>query len=89
MQQQPQPQPQQYEVGGSSWQSTSSTKWARQASGHRSTSSSSSGPPITTRRSALSRGFATLTQQMGELNVRASNVEESLGQHIQSTQDWQ
>ena len=89
MQQQPQPQPQQYEAGGSSWQSASSTEWARQASGRRSTSSSSSGPPITTRRSASSRGFATLTQQMGELNVHASNVEESLGQHIQSTQDWQ
>jgi len=26
---------------------------------------------------------------MSELNVRASNIEESLGQHIQSTQDWQ
>ena len=82
MQQQPQPQPQQYEAGGSSWQSASSTEWARQASGRPSTSSSSSGPPITTRHSASSRGFATLTQQMGELNVHASNIEESLGQHI-------
>jgi len=82
MQQQPQPQPQQYEAGGSSWQSASSTEWAWQASGRRSTSSSSSGPPITARRSVSSRGFATLTQQMGELNVHASNIEESLGQHI-------
>jgi len=85
MQQQPQPQPQQYEAGGLSWQSASSTEWARQASWRRSTRSSSSGPPITARRSASFRGFATLTQQMGELNVRASNIEESLGQHIQST----
>ena len=45
MQQQPQPQPQQYEAGGSSGQSASCIEWARQASGHRSTSSSSSGPP--------------------------------------------
>ena len=89
MQQQPQPQPQQYEAEGSSWQSTSSTEWARQASGRRSTSSSSSGPPITARRSASSRGFATLTQQMGELNIRASNIEESLCLHILLTQDWQ
>ena len=51
MQQQPQPQPQQYEAGGSSWQSASSTEC----------SSSSSGPPITARRSASSRGFTTLT----------------------------
>ena len=44
LQQQPQPQPQQYEAGGSSWQSASSAEWAWQAPGHRSTSSSSSGP---------------------------------------------
>ena len=86
MQQQPQPQLQQYEVGGSSWQSASSTEWALQASGHRSTSSSSSGPP---RRTASSKGFATLTRQMGELNVRTTNIDESLGQHIESTQNWQ
>ena len=49
MQQQPQPQPQQYEARSSSWQ----------ASGRRSTSSSSSGPP---RCIASSRGFATLTR---------------------------
>ena len=83
MQPQPHPQPQQYEAGGSSWQSASSTEWARQASGHRSTSSSSSGP---SRRIASSRGFATLTRQMGELNVR-TNIDESLGQHIESTQN--
>src|SRR6185503_6774170 len=58
MQQQPQPQPQQYEAGGSSWQSASSTEWAWQASGCRSTSSSSSGPP---RHTASSRGFAPPT----------------------------
>ena len=68
MQQQPQPQPQKYEAGGSSWQSASSTEWARQVSGHRSTSSSSSGPP---RRTASSRGFATLTRQMGQEEWRA------------------
>ena len=86
MQQQSQPQPQQYEAGGSSWQSASSTEWARQASGHQSTSSSSSGPP---RRTASSRGFATLTRQMGELNVRITNIDGLLGQHIESTQYWQ
>ena len=84
MQQQPQPQPQQYEAGGSSWQSARSIEWARQASGHRSTSSSFSGPP---RRIALSRGFATLTRQMGELNVRTTKIDESLGQHIELTQN--
>ena len=84
-----QPQPQQYEAGGSSWQSASSTEWARQAPGRRSTSSSSSGLPISARRSASSRGFATLTQQMGEQNVRTTNIDESLGQHIESTQNWQ
>jgi len=86
MQQQPQPQPQQYEAGGSTWQSASSAEWARQASGHRSTSSRSSGPP---RRTASSRGFSTQTRQMGELNVRTINIDESLGQHIESTQNWQ
>ena len=80
------PQPQQYEAGGLSWQSVSSTEWARQASGRRSTSSSSSGPP---RRTASSRGFATLTWQMGKLNVHTTNINESLGQHIESTQNWQ
>ena len=86
MQQQPQPQPQQYEAGGSSWQSASSTEWARQASGHLSTSSSSSssGPP---RHTASSKGFATLTRQLGELNKRTTNIDESLGQHIKSTQN--
>ena len=79
-----QPQPQQYEARGSSWQSASSTEWARQASGHRSTSSSSSDPP---RRTASSRSFATLTRQMGKLNVRTTNIDESLGQHIESTQN--
>src|SRR6185503_6891169 len=86
MQQQPQPQPQQYEAGGSSWQSASSIEWARQASRHRSTSSSSSGP---LRRTASSRGFAILTRQMGKLNVRTTTIDESLGQHIRSTQNWQ
>jgi len=79
MQQQPQPQPQQYEAGGSSWQSASSTEC----------SSSSSGPPITARRSASSRGFTTLTQQMDEQNMRSNNIDESLGQHIESTQNCQ
>ena len=30
-----------------------------------------------------------LTRQMGELNVRTTNIDESLGQHIESTQNWQ
>ena len=61
--QQPQPQPShQHEAGGSSWQSASSSEWARQAQGSRSPSSSSSGPPIFAGRLASSRGFATLTQ---------------------------
>ena len=85
MQQQPQPQPQQYEAGGSSWQNASSTEWARQASGHRSTSSSSN---RLLRRTASSRSFATLTRQMGELNMRTTNIDESLGQHIESTQNY-
>jgi len=89
MQPQPQPQPQQYEAGGSSWQSASSTEWARQAPGRQSTSSSSSRPPISARCSASSRGFATLTRQMGELNVRTTNIDESLGLHIESTRNWQ
>ena len=46
-------------------------------------------PPISVRRPALSRGFATLTQQMSELNMHANNIDESLSQHIQSTQNWQ
>ena len=86
MQQQPQPQPQQYEADGSSWQSASSSEWARQATGHRSTRSSSSGPP---RHTALSRGFATLTRQMSEQNMHTTNIDESLGQHIESTENWQ
>ena len=85
MQQQPQPQPQQYEAGGSSWQSASFTEWARQVPGHRSTSSSSSEPLISARCSSSFRGFATLTRQMGELNMCTSNIDESLGQHIEST----
>ena len=43
----------------------------------------------TPRRTASSRGFATLTRQMGELNVRTTNIDELLGQHIESTQNWQ
>ena len=71
------------------WQSASSSEWARQAPWRQSTSSSSSEVPPTARRSALSRGFSSLTQQLGELNVRTNNIDELLGQHIQSTQDWQ
>ena len=78
-----------HEVGGSSWRSASTEEWARQALGRWSTSSSSSGPPISARRSASSRGFATLTRQMDELNVRTTNIDKSLGQHIESTQNWQ
>ena len=26
---------------------------------------------------------------MGELNMRTNNIDESLGQHIESTQNWQ
>ena len=50
-----------HETGGSSWHNASIEEWARQAPGRWSTSSSSSGPPISARRSAPSRGFATLT----------------------------
>ena len=78
-----------HEAGGSSWHSASTEEWARQAPGRRSTSSSSSGIPPTARRSASSRGFSSLIRQLGELNVRTNNIDESLGQHIQSTQDWQ
>ena len=33
--------------------------------------------------------FRPLTRQMGELNMRTTNIDESLGQHIVSTQNWQ
>jgi len=78
-----------HEASGSSWHNASAEEWARQAPRRRSTSSSSSGPPISAGRSASSRGFATLTWQMGELNMCTNNIEESLGQHIESTQNWQ
>ena len=59
----PQPQPShQHEASGSTWQSASSSEWARQALGHRSTSSSSRGIPPTTRHSASYRRFSSLTQ---------------------------
>ena len=76
-----------HEAGGSSWHSASTEEWARQAPGRRSTSSSSNGPPVSAKHSASSRGFATLTQQMGELNMRTNHMGESLNHHIQSTQD--
>ena len=76
-----------HEAGGLSWYSASTEEWARQAQGRRSTSSSSSGPPISARRSVSSRGFATLTRHMDELNVRNTNIDKSLGQHIESTQN--
>ena len=34
-----------------------------------------------------SKGFATLTRQMGELNMHTTNIDESLGQYIESTQN--
>ena len=43
----------------------------------------------TPRCTVSSRSFATLTRQMGELNVCTTNIDESLGQHIESTQNWQ
>ena len=86
--QQPTPQPShQHEAGGSMWQSASSSEWARQAPKRQSTSSSSSGIPLTAQCSASSRGFSSFTQQLGELNVRANNIDESLCQHVQSSQD--
>jgi hypothetical protein len=60
--QQPQPQPShQHEAGGSSWQSASSSEWARESLGRWSTSSSSNGIPPTAWRSASSRGFSSFT----------------------------
>ena len=40
-------------------------------------------------RTPTTYSFAALTRQMGELNMRTTNIDESLGQHIESTQNWQ
>ena len=76
----------QHEAGGSSWHSASTEEWTRQASGRRSTSSSSSGAANLIRQTYLSRGFGASTQQLGELRVQGDNIQETLNQHIDSTQ---
>ena len=36
-----------------------------------------------------SRGFGVTTQQLGELRVQGDNIQETLNQHIDTTQAWQ
>src|SRR6185369_10716776 len=79
----------QHEAGGSSWHSASTEEWAWQAPGRRSTSSSSSGAPNLIRRTASSRGFGAITQQLGELRVQSDNIQETMHQHIETSQAWQ
>ncbi|RLM70040.1 hypothetical protein C2845_PM17G07040 [Panicum miliaceum] len=86
--QQPQPS-HHHEAGGSAWHSASTDEWARQALSRRSTSSSSSGIPNLPRRTASSRDFGSITQQLGELRVQADNIEYTLHQHIETNQAWQ
>ena len=76
----------QHEAGGSSWHSASIEEWTWQALGRRSTSSSSSGAPNLIRRTSSSRGFGTITQQLGELRVQGDNIQWTLNQHIDTTQ---
>ncbi|RLM53007.1 hypothetical protein C2845_PMPSC029380 [Panicum miliaceum] len=61
----------------------------RQAPSRRSTSSSSSGVPNLARRTASSRDFGSITQQLGELRVQANNIEDTLHKHIETNQAWQ
>ena len=79
----------QHEAGGSSWHSASTEEWTWQALGRRSTSSSSGGAPNLIRRTSSSRGFGTITQQLGELRVQGDNIQEMQNQHIDTTQAWQ
>ena len=76
----------QHEAGGSSWHSASTEEWTRQAPGCRSTCSSSGGAPNLIRRTSSSRGFGAITQQLGELRVQGDNVQETLHQHIETSQ---
>ena len=61
----------------------------QQAPSHRSTSSSSSGAPSLARRIASSRGFGVIIQQLGELRVQSDNIQDTLHQHIETSQAWQ
>jgi hypothetical protein len=66
----PQPQPSfPHEAGGSFWHSASTDEWARQAPVRWLTSSSSSGVSHLARLMASSRGFTSVTQQLGKLRV--------------------
>jgi len=79
----------QHEAGGSSWHNASTEEWARQAPSRQSTSSSSIWAPNLIRRTASSRGFSAITQQLGELRVQSDNIQETLHQHIHTSQAWQ
>jgi hypothetical protein len=79
----------QHEASGSSWHSASTEEWAWQAPSRRCTSSSSSGAPNLIRRIASSRGFGAITQQLGELRVQSDNNQDTLHQHIKTSQAWQ
>ena len=45
--------------------------------------------PNLIRWTSSSRGFGAITQQLGELRVQGDNIQETLNQHIDSTQAWQ
>jgi len=38
---------------------------------------------------ASSRGFGAITQQLGELRVQVYNTQDTLYQHIETSQAWQ
>jgi D-serine deaminase-like pyridoxal phosphate-dependent protein len=73
-----------YQHGASSmaWASVGSGEWVIPAgTTYGDATSSSSGLR------SSSHG-ATLTQQMSELNIRVGDMEETVHQHVESTQDW-
>ena len=79
----------QHETGGSSWHNTSTEERARQAPSHRFTSSRSSGALSLARRIASSLGFGAISQQLGELRVQSDSIQDTLHQHIETSQAWQ
>ena len=94
--------PQHYEAGGSAWQSASSGQWAQgpswyqeqPTSSHHSSSSSGLSPSFGARRSYSARGyrdqgFAEVTQRMSELDMRTTEIQDTLNQHVQETHAWQ
>ena len=73
-------------ASGTTWVGASSAQWATPAS------SSSGGPPPSSsfrRHSSASARDAQLAQQMGELTVQVTGLEETLNTHVESTSAWQ